>query len=75
MDRNQKIKLLTEVFHTGNRALLKGAGKLLIHSVVVERGGWIQIIPIEPPFEVPEKELTFEEFQNWKGSIALFPDL
>lgn len=74
MGRDQKIKLLTEVFHTGNKSLLAGTNKILIHSVVIERDGWMQVIAIEPDFEVSE-EMTFEQFQNWKGSLPLFPDI
>ena len=75
MGRDQKIKLLTEIFQTGNKSLLKGTGKIVIRSVVVEKDGWVQIIPIEPNFEVPEKELTFKEFQDWVGCVPLFPDI
>ena len=75
MNRTEKIKLLTEVFQNGNKSLLKGTGKIVIRSVVVEKDGWVQIIPIEPNFEVPEKELTFKEFQDWVGCVPLFPDI
>ena len=74
MDRIGKIKLLTEIFQTGNKALLKGTGKIVVHSVVIERDGWLQVVAIEPGFEVSE-EMTFEQFQNWKGSLPLFPDI
>lgn len=74
MGRDQKIKLLTEVFHTGNKSLLAGTNKILIHSVVIEKNGWMQVVAIEPGFEVSE-EMTFEQFQNWKGLLPLFPDI
>ena len=74
MDRIGKIKLLTEIFQTGNKALLKGTGKIVVRSVVIERDGWLQVVAIEPGFEVSE-EMTFEQFQNWKGSLPLFPDI
>ena len=74
MDRKGKIKLLTEVFQSGNKALLKGTNKVLIHSIVVEKDGWLQVVAIEPSFEVSE-EMTFEQFQNWKGSLPLFPNI
>ena len=74
MDRIGKIKLLTEIFQTGNKALLKGTGKMVIHSVVIERDGWIEVVAIEPTFEVLE-EMTLEQFQNWKCLLPLFPDI
>ena len=74
MGRDQKIKLLTEIFQTGNKALLKGTGKIVVRSVVIERDGWLQVVAIEPGFEMSE-EMTFEQFQNWKGSLPLFPDI
>lgn len=74
MNRKEKIEALQQAF-TGNLNALKGADKMTIEAVVVLRGGWYQIVPIEPSFEIPEKELTFEAFQNWKGCIPLFPDL
>ena len=75
MDRIGKIRLLTEIFHTGNKALLNGTNKMVIKYVVIERDGWIQIIPIEPSFDIPEKEFTLKEFEEWKNCIPLFSDL
>ena len=74
MSRDQKIKLLTEVFQNGNKALLKGTNKIIVHSIVVEKDGWLQVVAIEPGFEVSEL-MTFEQFQNWKGLLPLFPDI
>lgn len=74
MSRDQKIKLLTEVFQSGNKALLKGTNKVLIHSIVVEKDGWLQVVAIEPSFEVSE-EMTWEQFQNWRCSLPLFPNI
>jgi hypothetical protein len=73
MNRKQKIKALQKVFETGNNTLLDGVNSMVIHTVVVERDGWYQIIEIKPTFEVPEKELTLKEFEEWKGCIPLFP--
>jgi hypothetical protein len=75
MSRKQKIEALQKVFETGNKTLLDGADKMVIHTVIIERDGLFQIVPIEPSFEIPEKELTLKEFQEWKGCIPLFPDL
>lgn len=75
MTRSQKLNILQKVFETGNKSLLNGTNKMVVKSVVIERDGWIQIIPIEPNFEVPEKELTFKEFQDWVGCVPLFPDI
>ena len=75
MNRKQKIEALQKVFETGNKAHLEGTNKMVIHSVIIEKDGLFQIVAIEPSFEVPEKELTFNEFENWKGCIPLFPDL
>ena len=75
MTRSEKLQLLQKVFETGNKSLLEGTNKMVIHTVIIEKDGWYQIIPIEPNFEVPEKELTFKEFENWKGSLPLFPDI
>ena len=74
MDRIGKIKLLTEIFQTGNKALLKGTNKIIVHSIVVEKDGWFQVIPIEPTFEVSDL-MTFEQLQNYKSLIPLFPDI
>ena len=74
MTRSEKLQLLQKVFETGNKSLLKGTNKIIVHSIVVEKDGWLQVVPIEPTFEVSE-EMTFEQFQNWRGSLPLFPDL
>ena len=74
MTRSEKLQLLQKVFETGNKSLLKGTNKIIVHSIVVEKDGWLQVVPIEPTFEVSE-EMTFEQFQNWKGSLPLFPDI
>ena len=74
MGRDQKIKLLTEIFQTGNKSLLKGTGKIVVHTIIVERDGWFQVIPIEPTFEVSDL-MTFEQLQNYKSLIPLFPDI
>ena len=75
MTRRDKIEALQKVFATGDKSHLKGSDDMVIHSVVIERDGWLQVIAINPTFEIPEHELTLEEFQNWKGSLPLFPDL
>jgi hypothetical protein len=75
MNRKQKIEALQKVFETGNKTLLDGANKMVIHSVIVERDGWYQIVEIKPSFEVPDHELTLKEFEEWKGCISLFPNL
>jgi hypothetical protein len=62
MNRKQKIEALQKVFETGNKALLERVGKMVIHSVVVEKDGWFQIIEIKPTFEIPNHELTFKKF-------------
>ena len=73
VNRKQKIEALQKVFITGNTAHLEGTNKMVIHSVVIERDGWFQIVAIEPTFDIPEHELTLKEFQEWKGCISLFP--
>ena len=75
MTRQEKLQLLQKVFETGNKSLLEGTNKMIIHSVVVERDGWIQIVPIKKTFEVPEKELTEKEYQEFISCLPLFPDL
>lgn len=75
MNRKQKIEALQKVFETGNKAHLEGTNDMVIHTVVVERDGWYQIIEIKPSFEVPDHEFTLKEFESWKGCIPLFPDL
>ena len=75
MSRQEKLLLLQKVFQTGNKSLLEGTNKMVIKSVVIERDGWIQIIPIEPSFDIPEKEFTLKEFEEWKNCIPLFSDL
>ena len=73
MTRTQKIEALQKVFSTGNRTHLEGANSMVIHTVVIEKDGWFQLVPIEPTFQIPEHELTLKEFQEWKGCISLFP--
>lgn len=73
MTRKQKIEALQKVFETGNKAHLEGTNDMVIHSVIIERDGWFQIVAIEPTFNIPEHELTLKEFQDWKGCIPLFP--
>ncbi|MES2520998.1 MAG: hypothetical protein V4585_22995 [Bacteroidota bacterium] len=75
MNRKQKIEALQKVFETGNKDHLQGTDKMVIHTVIVERDGWYQIVEIKPSFEVPDHELTLKEFEAWKGCIPLFPDL
>jgi hypothetical protein len=73
MNRKKKIEPLQKVFAEGNVNHLIGSDEMVIYTVVVERDGWYQIIPINPTFEVPEKELTLKEFEEWKGCLSLFP--
>ena len=76
MNRAEKIKALQLAFSTNNLNALKGKDdKMVIHAVVVEYGGWLQIVKVESTFEVPEKELTLKEYQEFISSIPLFPDL
>ena len=75
MTRQEKLQLLQKVFETGNKSLLEGTNHMIIRSLIIERDGWIQIIPIEPNFEVPEKELTEKEYQEFISCLPLFPDL
>ena len=75
MNRTQKIEALKELFRTGNKALLEGADKMVIHTIVIEKNGLYQIIPIEPTFTIPDHELTLKELQEWTSGIKLFPDL
>ena len=75
MNRKQKIEALQKVFETGNKAHLEDTNKMIIHTVIIERDGLFQIVPIEPSFEIGDHELTLKEFQEWKGCIPLFPDL
>ena len=73
--RKQKIEALQEVFRTGNKALLEGANKMVIHTIVIEKNGLYQIVPIEPTFAIPDHDLTSKEFEEWTSGIPLFPDL
>ena len=73
--RKQKIEALQEVFRTGNKALLEGANKMVIHTIVIEKNGLYQIVPIEPTFTIPDHELTLKEFEEFTSGIPLFPDL
>jgi hypothetical protein len=75
MNRKQKIEALQKVFETGNKSLLKGANSMVIHTLIIEKDGWYQIVPIEPTFKVPEHELTLKEFQEWKGCLPLLPNI
>lgn len=75
MNRKEKIEALQKVFQTGNKAHLVGTNEMVIHTVIVEKDNWYQIIPIEPTFKIPEKELTLKEFQEWKGCIPLLPNI
>lgn len=75
MTRKQKIEALQKVFETGNKEYLQETDKTVIHTLIIERDGWYQIVPITPTFEVPDHELTLKEFEEWKGCIPLFPDL
>ena len=75
MTKKEKVEALTQFFQTGNKTLLNGANKMVIHTVIIERDGLFQIVPIEPSFEIPDHELTLKEFENWRGCIPLFPDL
>ena len=75
MNRTQKIEALQEVFRTGNKSLLEGADKMVIHTIVIEKDGWYQIVPIEPTFTIPDHELTLKEFEEWTSGIPLFPDI
>lgn len=74
MNRKDKISALQKVFQTGNKAHIEGTNKLVIHTVIIERDGWYQIIEIKPTFEIPEQgELSLKDFENWKGCLPLFP--
>lgn len=75
MNRAEKIKALQQAFTTRNFKALEGTDEMKIHTVIIERDGLFQIIPIEPSFEVPDHELTLKELQDWKGCLPLFPDL
>ncbi len=75
MTRKEKVEALKQVFQTGNKTLLDGVNSMVIHSVIVERDGWYQIVEIKPTFEVPDHELTLKEFEEWKGCLPLFPDI
>ena len=74
-NRKQKIEALQEVFRTGNKALLEGADKMVIHTIIIEKDGMYQIVPIEPTFTIPDYELTLKEFEEWTSGIPLFPDI
>ena len=50
MTRSEKLQLLQKVFETGNKSLLEGTNKMVIHTVIIEKDGWYQIIPIEPVY-------------------------
>jgi hypothetical protein len=75
MNRKQKIEALQKVFETGNKAHIEGVNSMVIHTVIVERDGWYQIVPIEPSFNIPDHELTLKEFEDWKGCLPLFPNI
>jgi hypothetical protein len=75
MNRKQKIEALQKVFETGNKSLLDGANSMVIHTVIVERDGWYQIVEIKPTFEIPDRELTLKEFEDWKGCLPLFSNI
>ena len=77
MNRAEKVKALQQAFSTGNLQHLTATNeKMVIHAVVVECGGWLQIVPIEPTFQLPQKELmTLKEYQDFISCIPLFPDL
>lgn len=75
MSREQKISALQAVFKKGDKKHLEGVNNMVIHSVVIEKDGWYQIVPIQPTFTVPDHEMTLKEFQEWKGCIPLFPDI
>lgn len=62
MNRTQKIEALQQVFKTGNKEFLKGVDKMVIHTIVIEKDGLYQIVPIEPTFTIPDHELTLKEF-------------
>ena len=74
-NRKQKIEALQEVFRTGNKALLEGADKMVIHTIIIEKDGWYQIVPIEPTFTIPDHELTLNELREFTSGIPLFPDI
>ena len=74
-NRTEKIKALEKVFSTGNKVYLEGTNKMVIDTIIIEKDGWYQIVKIEPTFEVPEKELTLKEYQEFISSVPLFPDL
>jgi hypothetical protein len=75
MNRTQKIEALQEVFRTGNKAHLEDINNMVIHTIVIEKDGMYQIVPIEPTFTIPNHELTLKDFEAWKSSIPLFPDI
>jgi hypothetical protein len=75
MNRKEKIQALQKVFETGNKSHIEGVNNMVIHSVIVESDGWYQIVEIKPTFEIPDRELTLKEFEEWKGCIPLFPDI
>lgn len=74
MSRTEKIKALQLAFSTNNLNALKGTDEMTIEAVVVLRGGWYQIVPTGS-IEVPEKELTEKEYQEFISCLPLFPDL
>ena len=75
MNRTQKIEALKEVFKMGNKSILEGVDKMVVHTIVVEKNGLYQIVPIEPTFTIPDHELTLKEFEEWTSGIPLFPDI
>ena len=75
MTKKEKVEALTQFFQTGNKTLLDGVNRMVIHTVIIERDGLFQIVPIEPSFEIPDHELSLKEWQEWKGCVPLFPDL
>ena len=74
-NRAEKLKIVQQIFSTGDLQHLKGTNEMVIHTVIIERNGLYEIVEIKPTFEIPDHEMTLKEFESWKGCIPLFPDI
>ncbi len=69
--RNQKIKALERAMQ-GDFSLIRKETEMFIHAVIVEHGGLYKIVSLNPIFQF-DREMTEEEYKNFKDSIPLFP--